>query len=273
MAEPTIQDKINEFFNKAHEDQVMINLMFMMDMCQFSIVQGQCTMIKNKHFVVRVPMATLKEKQIIWGADVNGYFSVRTDDRHIIHFKSKLVRLYNAPPDAMFLIFPLPKTIDAEQRRNSRRVDLDSASAEAFGVWYNSLEGGDDLSLPKQVWKEFHQDDCDLGELSASGMRLDFQSSHPLVNTLAIDTIVLLRGDFGTKTRPQPLFVLGTVVRKMPRKDKEGLMSVGCHFTSWRKVSGPDSEQWFKADPQEGIAIISTWLGRNFRGSSSLPNF
>lgn len=259
--------KVLSYFQKAQEDQVDINLLFLMDMCQFSAVHAPCVMIKNRHFVVRVPLEKLKEQQLIWGADVNGYFTVRTDDRRTIHFKSKLVRLYNAPPDSMFLIFPIPSHVDYEQKRNSRRVDINRETAGGFGVWYGSLEGGDETSLPQQIWRPFENEDCQLGELSASGMRLDFDANNELVDQLAMDTPVLLKGDFGSPGKSLPIFILGTVVRKMPRRDKEGLMSVGCHFNSWRKVLGNDT-RWFKADPREGIGFVSRWLGRNFRGSA-----
>lgn len=262
-------DRVAYYFHKAYEDKVEVNLMFMMDMCQFAAIHAPCVMIKNKHFVLRVPLETLNDTQIVWGAEVNGYFTVRIDDTETIHFKSKLVRIYNAPPDSMFLVLPLPKHIDHEQRRNSRRVDLDPKCAKGFGVWYGSLEGGNEKELPQQIWRAFNEAECELGELSASGMRLDFSADTPLVQQLALDSTVLLKGDFGSKTQPQELFILGTVVRKMPRKDKQGLMSIGCHFISWRKVAGGNNERWFKADDQEGIAIVSQYLIRNFRGTST----
>lgn len=271
MADIDERELVTSFFQKAYEDQVEINLIFLMDMCQFASLRAPCVMIKNKHFVVRVPLEKLKEQQIIWGADVNGYFTVRTDDRRTIHFKSKLVRIYNAPPDSMFLIFPIPRQVDYEQKRHSRRVDIDRDTAHGFGVWYGSMEGGDTTTLPQQVWRPFENEDCELGELSASGMRLDFDSNNQLVSQLSLDTPVLLKGDFGTPAKPMPIFILGVVIRKMPRRDKEGLTSLGCHFYSWRKVEGQDV-RWFKADPQEGIASVSQWLSRNFRGSSSLAH-
>lgn len=272
MDEASQKERITLYFQKALEDHTHINLIFMMDMCQFCNIQAPLTMIKNRHFVLRVPLETVKEDKIIWGAEVHGYFSVRLDDKETIHFKSQLVRIYNAPPDSLFLVLPLPGHVDHEQRRNSRRVDLDPDKADGFGVWYGSLEGGDENELPQQIWRPFHDEDCELGELSASGMRLDFSEENPLVNQLAVDTPVLLKGDFGSKGRPNPLFILGNVVRKMPRKDKPGLMSVGCHFFSWRKVVGAENDRWFKADEMEGIATVSQWLMRNFRGSSSLAH-
>lgn len=266
------KDLVTAYFQKAEEDHTDMNLIFMLDMCQICTVRAPCVMIKNRHFVVRVPLDRLKDKQIIWGGEVHGYFSVRTTDSKTIHFRSRLARIYNAPPDSLFLVMPLPPHIDHEQRRNSRRVDIDRDSASGFGVWYGSLEGGNDKSLPQQIWRPFENEECELGELSASGMRLDFQSDNPLVNQLVIDTPVLLKGDFGSKGKPMPLFILGKVVRKMPRKDKEGLMSVGCHFNSFRKTASAEGELWFKADPSEGIAVVSQWLGRNFRGTSSLSH-
>lgn len=273
MADANSAESIAHLFQLAIDQEVKLNLTFLMDLCQFSIIIGQCVLLKNKHFVVRVGLEQLKEKQIIWGADVDGFFAVRTEiDRRVVHFKSKLVRLYNAPPESMYLIFPLPSFVDQGQRRNSRRVDLNKESSSGFQVWYGAMEGGDEQHLPQKVWKSFRDNQCELGELSASGMRLDFQKDDPLVGQLINDTPVLLKGDFGSKSKPMQLFILGTVVRKMPRKDKEGLMSVGCHFYSWRRVTGPDCETWFKADPQDGIAIVSQWLGRQYRGASSLAH-
>lgn len=259
-------EELEFYFDRALADHAEIYLMFLLDKCQFSSVHGPCTMIKNRHFVVRVPLEQIKHTQIIWGAEVVGYFSVRVEDIKTIHFRSRLVRLYNAPPDALYLIFPLPKRYDFGQRRNSRRVEIDPDNAEAFGIWYGYMEGGNMESIPQQVWKPFRDSDCELGELSASGMRLDFNAANPLIDQLVIDDPVLLKGNFGTASKPVLLFVLGSVVRKMSRKDVEGLMSVGCRFRSWRKVDGPPT--WFRASEQEGIAQISQWVSRNFHSLS-----
>lgn len=267
-----IQAHIVSLFQLAIEQQVKINLTFFLDMCQFSVLRGLCVMLKNRHIVMRVDMAQIKGQQIVWGADVEGLFAVRTEtDRELVHFRSKLVRLYNAPPDSMYLICPLPSHVDQGQRRNSRRVELSKENSDKFEVWYGSMEGGDEVHLPMEIWRSFKDSHCELGELSASGMRLDFQEEDPLLNKLITDTPVLVKGDFGTETRPLPMFILGTVVRKMPRKDKEGLMSVGCHFVSWRRITGGE-DAWFKADPQDGIAAVSQWLGRKHRGASSLAH-
>lgn len=260
MAEKT--DRIAAYFQKAYEDRVDIDLMFLLDKCQFSEIRAPCVMVKNRYFVVRAPLDKIRSEKIIWGADVDGYFTVRMDDTETIHFRSKLVRIYNAPPDSMFLTFPFPRTIDYDQRRCSKRVSIDRHSAEGFGIWYGSMEGGDLEHIPQQIWRPFEDDQCELSEFSASGLRIDFSSDNPLTGKLALDTPILLKGDFGTAAKPQPIFVLGSVVRKMPRKDRKDWMSIGCHFRSWRKIQGSESERWFKADSSEGIALINKWLIR-----------
>lgn len=256
------KDKIAAYFEKAYEDRVDINLMFLLDKCQFSELRAPCVMVKNRHFVVRAPLEKLRHEQIIWGAEVDGFFTVRLDDTETIHFKTRLVRIYNAPPDSMFLTFPFPRTIDYHQRRQSKRVNVDRHSAEGFGIWYGSMEGGDLEHIPQQIWRPFENDQCELAEFSASGLRIDLKADNPLTSKLVLDTPILLKGDFGSRGKPQPIFVLGTVVRKMPRKDRDNWTSIGCHFRSWRKIQGNDTEHWFKADPAEGIALINQWLIR-----------
>lgn len=263
MAEKTEAETIDELFQKAYEDNVNIQLMFLLDKCQFSSISGPCVMVKNRHFVVRIPLAELENEQIIWGADVDGYFTVRTDDLKPIHFRSKLVRLYNGPPDSMFLIFPYPEHVDHEERRSSRRVNIDRDSAHGFGIWCGALEGGDISSIPRQVWRPLENSECQIGELSASGMRLDFKEQSPLASSISIGDAVLLKGDFGSDARPAPVFVIGNVARKLPRKDENGLISIGCHFNSFRQLLGPNSERWFRAHPQEGIGLINQWLRRH----------
>lgn len=262
MPEQIESDQIATYFEKACEDQVDINLTFLLDKCQFSIIRAPCVMVKNRYFVVRVPLEKIKREKIIWGAEVDGFFTIRMDDTQTIHFKSRLARLYNAPPDSMFLTLPLPASIDHSQRRHSKRVDIDRHSAEGFGIWYGSMEGGDLEHIPQQIWRPFENEHCELAEFSASGLRIDLKTDNPLMGKLAIDDPILLKGDFGTKAKPQPLFVLGNIVRKMSRKDRENWTSLGCRFRSWRKIMGPESERWFKADPMDGIALINQWLIR-----------
>lgn len=262
MAGQTQRELAESYFQKANEDNVDIQLLFLLDKCHFSLIKGRCVMLKNRHFVVRIPLEKLENQQIIWGADVEGYFSVRTDDIKPVHFRSRLVRMFNAPPDSMFLIFPIPERIDHEERRNSRRVNIDRESAHGFGIWYGALEGGDMNSIPAQVWKPLENSDCELGELSASGMRLDFSQNNPIANMLQIGDPILLKGDFGTDAKPAPIFVVGSVARKMPRIDAQGYMSVGCHFTSFRHILGQNAQRWFRAHPQEGIGLINQWLRR-----------
>lgn len=255
-------ERIEAYFQKAHEENVEITITFLLDKCQFSIIRGPCVMVKRGYFVIRVPLERIRKEQIIWGAAVNGFFTIRMDDTETIHFKSRLVRLYNAPPDSMFLAFPLPSSIDQGQRRHSKRVDIDRDYAEGFGIWYGSMEGGDMEHIPQQIWRPFEDGQCELAEFSASGMRLDLKADNPLLGKLALDDPILLKGDFGSRAKPQPLFVLGNIVRKMPRKDREGCMSLGCRFRSWRKIKGPEGERWFKADPTDGIPLINQWLIR-----------
>lgn len=269
MADAPGSESVAQLFQLAIEQEVRVNLTFLMDLCQFSIITGQFAFFKNRHFGVRADLRQLREKQVIWGADVDGFFAVRTElDRQVVHFKSKLVRLYNAPPDSMYLIFPLPAYVDDAQRRHSRRVELGRESSASLQAWYGVMEGGDQVGLPQQVWKSLRENQCEIGELSPSGMRLDFQADNAISGQLLVDTPILLKGEFGPKSKQDQLFVLGTIVRRMSRKDKDGIMSVGCHFFRWRRIAGADSETWFKADPQDGIALISQWLRNPYRGIS-----
>lgn len=255
-------ERIENLFTKAWQENVDLTLTFLLDKCQFSVIHAPCVMVKRGYFVVRAPLASIKKEKIIWGAEVDGFFSVRLEDVENVHFKSRLVRLYNAPPDSMFLTFPLPESIGHGQRRNSKRVDLDRDTSEGFGIWYGSMEGGDLEHIPQQIWRPFENEQAELAEFSASGLRIDLKDDNPLLGKLGIDDPILLKGDFGLKGKPQPIFVLGAIARKMPRRDKEGWMSLGCHFRSWRKILGPEGERWFKADPTDGIALINQWLIR-----------
>lgn len=262
MADAEKEDRIAAYFVRACDDRVDINLTFLLDKCQFSSLRGPCVMVKKGYFVVQTPIKKVQNEKLIWGADVEGFFTVRLDDTETIHFKSKLVRIYNAPPDSLYLTMPLPKSIDHGQRRHSKRVSIDRHSASGFGIWYGSMEGGNAEHIPQQIWRPFENEDCQLAEFSASGMRLDLKDDNPLLGKLALDAPILLKGDFGARGKPQPLFVLGSVVRKMPLREREGWMSIGCRFRSWRKVAGPESERWFKSDAQEGIPLINQWLIR-----------
>lgn len=262
-------EQIAEYFKKAQEEQAMVSLSFLFDKCKFSEIRAPCVMVKNNYFVVRAPVEQIKREKIIWGADVEGYLTVRMDDTETIHFRSRLARMYNAPPDAMFLMLPLPRSFDHGQRRHSKRVSIDRDSSDGFGVWYGSMEGGDLEHIPQQIWRPFENGECELAEFSASGLRIDMKADNPLAAKLNIDDPILVKGDFGTKSKPQPLFVLGSVARKMPQRGRDGWVSIGCHFRSWRKINGNDGERWFKADGSDGIALINQWLIRYSLGSPS----
>lgn len=262
MADEAKAEKIAAYFDRAYADKVDINLTFMLDKCQFSSLRAPCVMVKKGYFVVQTPIRKVQNEKIIWGAEVEGFFTVRLDDTETIHFRTRLARIYNAPPDSLYLTMPLPNSIDYGQRRHSKRVNIDRNSAAGFGIWYGSMEGGNAEHIPQQIWRPFENEDCQLAEFSASGMRLDLKEDNPLLGKLALDDPILLKGDFGTKSQPRPLFVLGSVVRKMPRRDREGWISIGCRFRSWRKILGPEGERWFKADNLEGIPLINQWLVR-----------
>ncbi|MBD5608394.1 MAG: hypothetical protein HDQ93_06035, partial [Desulfovibrio sp.] len=199
--------------------------------------------------------------------EINGYFSARDVDVYHFHFRTKLARFYNAPPNSMFLVCPLPTELDKQQRRFSRRVNLDETIGKTLTVWHSFLTGGDDETPPQQKWQNLSRRECEVGEISANGMRLDMDETNPLYPALFINDNVLLRGDFGSLKKPLVLYILGNIVRKMSRPDAEKAMSIGCRFTSWRKANSTGA--WFRADPRDGIAQLAQWISRNYHTFNS----
>ena len=255
-------------FTLARSQGVPINLVFLLDKCEVSRFAAPCIMIKNGHFVIRAELEQLAEHPIIWGSEVSGYFVVMDDGKRVTcHFLTKLVRIYNGPLNSVYLVFPLPESLDHHQRRFSKRVNLERENAEGFGVWYGRLVNGGPEALPELAWTQLESPECELGELSASGMRLDALESCPLTYSCLYDPL-LLKGDFGRPEEPNPLFVRGVIVRSMAKPDAEGVISYGCRFLAWRKVVTRHPNTWFRAD-EDGVAAIAEWLNRNFRAVAS----
>lgn len=264
---PDVLEEPESWFKSACSQSVPINLVFLLDKCEVSRFAAPCIMLKNGHFVVRAELEQLAAHPLIWGSEVSGYFTVMRDKPVTCHFLSRLARIYNGPLNSMYLVFPLPEEVDHNQRRFSKRVNLDRESAGGFGVWYGRLVHGGPEDLPELAWTPLENDECELGELSASGMRLDALGASPLSHS-SINDPVLLKGDFGRSGEPNPLFVRGAIVRAMPKPDAEGVMSYGCRFLSWRKVVTPFANTWFRVD-EDGVGAIAEWLNRNFRAVSS----
>lgn len=255
-------------FTLARSQGVPINLVFLLDKCEISRFAAPCIMIKNGHFVIRAELEELAAHPLMWGSEVSGYFVIMNDGKPMTcHFLTKLVRIYNGPLNSVYLVFPLPEAIDHNQRRFSKRVNLDRENAEGFGIWYGRMEGGGPEVLPGLAWTPLENGDCELGELSASGMRLDVAESCPLTRSSLYDPI-LLKGDFGTGGELNPLYVRGIIVRSMTKPDVEGITSYGCRFLAWRKVTTPHPNAWFRVDA-DGVAAIAEWLNRNFRAVAS----
>lgn len=255
-------------FTLARLQGVPINLVFLLDKCEVSRFTAPCIMVKNGHFVVRAELEQLAAHPIIWGSEVSGYFSVMRNGKPVnCHFLTKLARIYNGPLNSVYLVFPVPETLDHHQRRFSKRVNLDRESAEGFGIWYGRFEGGGPEDLPGLAWSPLENENCELGELSASGMRLDVLETCPLLHAAIYDPL-LLKGDFGRAGEANTLFVRGIIVRTMPKPDAEGVMSFGCRFLSWRKVVTRTPNTWFRVDA-DGVGAIAEWLNRNFRAVAS----
>lgn len=254
------------FFDLAIEQHSLINMYFMVDKCQFSFISAPCVMVKGGHFVVRANLDAMEENQpIIWGTEVNGYFTVRDVNPINCHFSTRLVRLYNGSMNSMYLVFPLPKYVDHNQRRFSRRINIDSENADNFNVWFGNMDGGDMDNLPVLNWYDLAKSSCELAEISSSGLRLDIPEDTPLCTKMAVNNLILLKGNFGTANKSNPIYVLGSIVRKMPNPEMEKVMSLGCQFHSWRKIDPRASKTWFRSDPKEGIGIIAEWIARNYR--------
>lgn len=259
------KNEVSYFFDLAVEQYAELELYFYLDRCMFSSIHATCAGIKNGHIIARVPIAEIDKNPIVWGSEINAYFTVRDAEITHCHFKSRLVRMYNAPPNAMFLVFPLPRHMDHQQRRFSRRVQIDREDAETIDIWHGELQGGDMENLPKLRWIALRDQYCSLGEISANGMRLDFPERNPHTGKIGINDLVLLKGDFAPAGKSCPIFVLGMVVRKKADIEHEDIICVGCHFLSWRKVNDSTNPTWFRADPQEGVGMIAQWVSRNFR--------
>lgn len=251
------------YFGLACREHARINLFFTLDMCHISNIRATCVMIKNGHFVVSAPIEEVEREPIVWGTETSGYFAVRDADIVHCHFKSRVARIYNGPPNAIFLVFPLPKSIDHQQRRFSLRLPVHGDEAGNFQVWCGEIEEKDD-KLPVMRWHKAEPPLCALGDISSSGLRLDMSDKEPLAENIDINDPVLLRGDFGQPGKPLPLSVLALVRRKMPGQKDKNIVSIGCHFLKWRKLEGVHSHIWFKPEAEVGIPAIAQWIGRNF---------
>lgn len=266
MADDRMDKDNNEYFFKlAVQQYSTADLFFYLDRCPYSQIKALCVGVKKGYLITRVSIEEIEDTQIIWGSEVNGYLTVRDETIIHCHFSTRLVRMYTAPPNAMFLVFPIPKDIDFNQRRFSRRVKPEEDFLKGLSVWYGELQGGDSENLPQLRWINLKKPEGEIGELSASGLRLDLPEQSAAGTRININDRILLRGNFGTSARPMPIFVLGAVVRKMPDPEDEEQLSVGCTFLNWRKVDDTRNTSWLRCDPQEGIAIIAQWISRNFR--------
>lgn len=250
-------------FTMARVQSVPISLVFLLDKCEVSRLAAPCVMIKNGHFVIRAELEQLATHPIIWGSEISGFFVIMHDGQPLpCHFQTRLARIYNGPLNSVYLVFPVPEALDHNQRRFSKRVNIDRESAHGFGVWYGRFVHGVDQGLPYLDWTPLENEQCELGEMSASGMRLDALKSSPLTHYFQDDP-VLLKGSFG-KDEAQAIFVRGIIVRSMPKLDAEGVTSYGCRFIAWRKVITPAPNTWFRVD-EDGVGAIADWLHRNFR--------
>lgn len=254
------------YFRLACREHARINIFFTLDMCRISNLRTTCVMIKNGHFVVSTPLEEIEREPIVWGTEASGYFTVRDDDLVHCHFRSRVARIYNGPPNSMFLVMPLPKSIDHQQRRFSRRVALHGDDGHNFQVWYGEMEEKGDR-LPVMRWAALNSSGCVLGDISSSGMRVDMPCDEPLLEIIDVNDPVLLRGDFGLSGKSLPLSVIGLVRRKMHAPKDDKIVSIGCNFLKWRKLDGKDNYSWFKAEGEEGIVPIAQWIACNFRGT------
>ena len=253
------------FFQLAIDQNAILKLYFLIDKCQFSIVSAPCVMLKANHFVVRATLDTLEQTPIIWGTEVNGYFTVRDVNLVHCHFSTRLTRIYNGSLNSLYLIFPIPNHIDHTQRRFSKRVSVTDEGPGNFLVWYGDMNSGTPDELPKLIWQSLADTACELAEFSSSGMRLDVPEATPLCAKMTVNDPILLKGDFGSVKKPNPIYVLGTIVRKMPNIEVEGIVSMGCQFYAWQKISGTTRITWFKPDARDGVGPIAEWISRNFR--------
>lgn len=256
-------DNIEYYFNLAIEQYSDINIVFLLDQCPYSRLTALCVGIKNGHFIVRVALDQIDLHPLVWGSEANCYFQVRDAQMVVCHFVTKLVRIYNAPPHAMFLVFPLPAALDHNQRRFGRRVTLYDDEEAELRVWHCYPSGGDDEELPVLRWEDLARHQCELDDLSANGMRLRINEKNPYYGKLHVNDRLLLRGNFGSSKKPARLYAMAQLVRKTPLPDSEDDMAIGCQFISWRKTD--DAKTWFRADQREGIAAIAQWISRNFR--------
>lgn len=266
MAENNLAKEGSDYyFGLAVQQYVTINFVFMLDHVPFTQIKALCAGVKKGYLVTKASLEKIDRHPVIWGSEVNGYFTVRDDDLAHCHFKSRLVRMYMAPGNAMFLVFPLPRFLDFNQQRFSRRVRFEKDLLESLGVWHGELKGGGMESLPQLSWHSLKSQQCEIGDISATGLMLQMPAKSPLAPHFNIHDRILMRGNFGTPARAALLFILGAIVRKMPDIEDEERLNIGCSFLNWRRVEDTRNTSWIRCDPQEGIAMVSQWISRNYR--------
>lgn len=259
------KESVDYYFNLAAQQYAAVNLLFFLDHAPYSQIKAVCVGVKKGFLVAKVSLERMNDKQIVWGSEVNGYFTVRDDNLVHCHFKSRLVRMYNAPDSAMLLVFPLPRFLDFNQQRFTRRVRPNEELLEEIRVWHGEMHGGDYESLPQMRWINLDKQSR-IGDISANGMMLEMAESSPFAQRININDRVLVRGNFGVPSKELLLFIIGRVVRKTPDIENPEQLAIGCSFLNWRRVDDTRNTSWLRCDPQEGIAIIAQWASRNFRG-------
>ncbi len=265
MAEDYLNEGSDFYFGLAVQQYATVNLVFFLDHCPYSQIKALCVGVKKGYLVTKVALEKIQNNQIIWGSEVNGYFTVRDVNLVHCHFKSRLIRMYTAPANAMFLVFPLPRYVDFNQQRFSRRVRPEKDLLKNLNIWHGELQGGDIENLPQLRWINLANQNCEIGDISANGLMLEVPGQSPFAPRININDRILVRGDFGTPGKALLLFIIGSIVRKMSDPEDEEQLDIGCSFLNWRRVDDTRNTSWIRCDPLEGIGAVSQWISRNFR--------
>lgn len=232
-------------------------------------IAGSCADVKRDYIVIDMGSAFVSADWV--GEEVLVFFEVsfkRKPSYYQFRTRISSVRRLDA---AAQLYLPIPPYLDPGQKRSFLRVTPDKASVLGLGLW--PLTGA--TPLPTSVegvppatvnFRPGQAEVVTLENISAGGMRVVFNKSHPAPKELSLEKgsqmlcLLLLKPMEGSK----PLIFWFTAVITMDAEDTDHSHHVGVRFTNWAQMdTGKKNFFWFPIDKGEGAAPLAAWVMRH----------
>lgn len=223
------------------------------------VYQAKTICVGMSSTVLRLFMRHQFSYQPYQGMPVNGYFTLRIQNKNYpCHFESVVLQTINRN-DSIMVDLRLPQGIKHQQRRSNVRIPIKRNDIQNHKLWTHTTDVSNFQQGTDVDWQPVTPNFYEIIDLSAGGTLITVPNNCPLFESITEGSLFFSTGTFheGNKKKYN-LAAVAIVLRKFETSSDQWY-SFATRFVRWA-LRTESSYSWQTIDPDEGIPALAQWI-------------